>query len=154
MHKVVAVFGKRVGMNILLIDDEPDILRHMKKALQILGHTCDAFEDSRVALNNFNKEKYDVVISDVLMPVLNGFAIAEKIRHIAPAVRILLISGCSDKTLEDMAGRYNPEVCLKKPVDIRTMKLVLDNMARELTVDNRRDCTSPEVKSNEGRGTI
>ena len=120
-------------MNILLIDDEPDILRHMKKALQILGHTCDTFEDSLAAVKHFSEENYDVVISDVLMPAMNGFAVAEKIRHIAPTARILLISGCSQDTIEDLASHYKPEVYMRKPVDVRTMKLVLDNMARELS---------------------
>ena len=123
-------------MKILLIDDEPNILRHMKKALQILGHTCDTFEDSLVALNHFSADKYDVVISDVLMPAMNGFAVAEQVRLIAPAARVLLVSGCSEKTMEDMASHYKPEVCMRKPIDVRIMKLVLDNMERDLAVVN------------------
>ena len=119
-------------MKILLIDDEPDILRHMKKALQNLGHTCDTFEDSLVALTHFSADKYDVVISDVLMPAMNGYAVAKRVRMIAPDARILLVSGCSDETMDDIASHYKPEVCMRKPIDVRTMKLVLDNMARDL----------------------
>ena len=67
-------------MKILLIDDDPDILQHMKKALQILGHTCDFFEDPLAALNQFNGDRYDLVISDVDMPRMDGIKLVASIR--------------------------------------------------------------------------
>ena len=119
-------------MKILLIDDDPDILQHMKKALQILGHTCDFFEDPLAALNQFNGDRYDLVISDVVMPGMNGFSVAAEIRRIAPATRIILSSGHLTDAMEDTSGDYSSVIYMKKPMDVHRLKMVLDNMDRQL----------------------
>ena len=115
-------------MKILLIDDEPDILQHMKKALQILGHNCDAFEDPLAALDRFNGDYYDLVISDVVMPGMNGFSVAAEIRRLAPATTIILSSGHLTEAMENATGEDNSLIYLKKPVDIHRLKTVLDNI--------------------------
>ena len=119
-------------MKILLIDDDPDILQYMKKALQILGHNCDVFEDPLAALNQFNGDRYDLVISDVVMPGMNGFSVAAEIRRIAPATRIILSSGHLTDAMEDTNGDYSSVIYMKKPMDVHRLKMVLDNMDRQL----------------------
>ena len=119
-------------MKILLIDDDPDILQHMKKALQILGHNCDVFEDPLAALNQFSGDRYDLVISDVVMPGMNGFSVAAEIRRIAPATRIILSSGQLTDAMEDTNGDYSSVIYMKKPMDVHRLKMVLDNMDRQL----------------------
>lgn len=121
-----------VDMRILLIDDDPDILQHMKKALQILGHPCDVFEDPLAALNQFNGDHYDLVISDVVMPGMNGFSVAAEIRRIAPATKIILSSGHLTDAMEDTSGDYSSVIYMKKPMDVHRLKMVLDNMDRQL----------------------
>lgn len=115
-------------MKILLIDDEPDILHHMKKALQILGHNCDAFEDPLAALAHFNGDHYDLIISDVVMPGMNGFSVAAEVRRIDPATKIILSSGHLTDAMEDTTGDNTSLIYLKKPVDIHRLKTVLDNI--------------------------
>ena len=119
-------------MKILLIDDDPDILLHMKKAVQILGHSCDVFEDPLDALNHFGGNHYDLVISDVVMPGMNGFSVAAEIRRIAPATRIILSSGQLTDAMEDTNGDYSSVIYMKKPMDVHRLKMVLDNMDRQL----------------------
>lgn len=115
-------------MKILLIDDEPDILQHMKKALQILGHNCDAFEDPVAALDHFNGDHYDLVISDVVMPGMNGFSVAAEIRRLAPETTIILSSGHLTAAMENATCEGNSLIYLKKPVDIHRLKMILDNI--------------------------
>ena len=119
-------------MKILLIDDEPDILLHMKKALERLGHSCETFEDPLVALSHFSGDQYDVVISDVLMPKMNGFSVATEIRRMAPATRLILVSGNLTKAMEVKTGNFSSVVYMKKPIDVHSLKIVLDNLGQEL----------------------
>ncbi len=119
-------------MRILLIDDEPDVLLHMKKALYRLGHSCETFEDPVLALSHFRREHYDVVISDVMMPTMNGFALAAQICRTAPGMEIILVSGNLTQAMEDRTNEYNSVICLNKPIDVHTLKLVLDKMDRQL----------------------
>ena len=115
-------------MKILLIDDEPDILQHMKKALQILGNNCDAFDDPVAALDHFNGDHYDLVISDVIMPEMNGFSVAAEIRRLAPETTIILSSGHLTEAMENATGEDSSLIYLKKPVDVHRLKVVLDNI--------------------------
>ncbi len=117
-----------VNMKILLIDDEPDILLHMTRALQMQGHICDTFSDPVAALSMVGENQYDVVISDVVMPVMNGFAVAAEINLVSPQTRVILVSGHLTQAMEEMAGEGSPVICMKKPIDVRALKMVLDNI--------------------------
>ncbi len=118
-------------MKILVIDDQPDILRHMRKVLQTLGHACDTFENPLVALNHFNKDQYDVVISDIVMPEMNGYAVAAEVRRIAGEARIILVSGQLTEAMENTTGDSDSVVYMGKPVDVHRLKTVLDTMDRQ-----------------------
>jgi DNA-binding NtrC family response regulator len=119
-------------MKVLLIDDEPDILIHMQKALHILGHSCKAFGNPLAALNAFGQDPYDVVISDVEMPEMNGFSVVSEIRRMAPATRLILISGHMSKAAEFATETFHSVVCMTKPIDVQSLKIVLDTIARQL----------------------
>jgi DNA-binding NtrC family response regulator len=119
-------------MKILLIDDEPDILLHMKKALERLGHSCETFEDPLAALSHFSGDQYDVVISDVLMPKMNGFLVATEIQRMSPATRLILVSGNLTKAMEVKTDNISSVVYMKKPIDVHSLKMVLDNLGKQL----------------------
>lgn len=85
-------------MNIMLIDDDPGVLAVTKVLLKGLGHTVVSFRDPRQAVGVLTENHVDLVISDVRMPVLDGFEVA---RLVAEAFgtsppRVLLVSGGDD----------------------------------------------------------
>ena len=155
MHNGLGALESGAFMKILLIDDDPDILQHMKKALQILGHTCDAFEDPLAALNQFNGGRYDLVISDVIMPGMNGFSVASEVRRLAPATTIILSSGHLTEAMENATGEDSSLIYLKKPVDIHRLKTVLDNIRITAGVNKGSDdggpCEEPRSTSFGGK---
>jgi len=115
-------------MKILLIDDEPGILLHMTKALQEQGHTCDKFTDPVAAMIVAGERQYDLVISDVVMPVMNGFAVAEELNMVSPKTRVILVSGYLTQPMQELVREGSPVICMKKPIDVRVLKTVLDQM--------------------------
>src|SRR5437867_6067495 len=76
--------------SILLIDDENDTLVTLKKGLEMKGFEVDAFDASPQALQQFKPYRYDVVITDIHMPILNGFEVCKLIRKQDEKVRIFL----------------------------------------------------------------
>jgi DNA-binding response OmpR family regulator len=58
---------------ILIVDDEPDITSSLKIGLEDNGFAVDTFNDSVLALSNFQADMYDLVLLDVKMPEMNGF---------------------------------------------------------------------------------
>jgi two-component system catabolic regulation response regulator CreB/two-component system response regulator ChvI len=77
---------------ILLVDDDPDHCLTYQMVLQDAGFECVSYIDSTKALQEFKPEYYDLVILDIRMPNLDGFAFCEKIREIDKPVKIVFIT--------------------------------------------------------------
>ncbi len=80
---------------VLIVDDEPDILHAVQDALTTHGYKVFAVSDPTVALSIFNKlsKETALVITDIVMPKLNGKELISRIKAINPDVKILAISG-------------------------------------------------------------
>lgn len=82
---------------ILLVDDEKPLRRAMKRALEFDGHVVLEAADGEQALELFNLVRFDLVITDLLMPGLKGDELAAKIKRTSPAQRIILITATPDR---------------------------------------------------------
>lgn len=78
---------------ILIVDDEPDINLALKIVLEDKGFRVDTFEDPLLALDNFRKEFYDLLIVDIKMQKLNGFELFRKIRSIDNKAKVCFSNG-------------------------------------------------------------
>lgn len=83
---------------ILFVDDEPMILEALKRMLKRYADKWDmAFMDNPVAAKNrFTNTPYDVVVSDLQMPELNGLELAKAIRDVDPNAQIIMLTGTAD----------------------------------------------------------
>jgi CheY-like chemotaxis protein len=93
---------------VLVVDDEPMILRTASAALAGIGLRVVVAEDGHAGWEAFTKFQDEVclVLTDIVMPGVNGLVLAERIREVKPDIKILLMSGYSDKALE-VEGRLN-----------------------------------------------
>jgi GAF domain-containing protein/anti-sigma regulatory factor (Ser/Thr protein kinase) len=78
---------------ILIVDDEVELGNVVQQALQEEGHVAVAFSQSVEALDAFRAEPFDLVITDLGMPVLSGWDLAGAIRQLAADVPIVMITG-------------------------------------------------------------
>ncbi|MFT3706336.1 MAG: ATP-binding protein [Archangium sp.] len=81
---------------VLVVDDEPILLRSLVKVLRSLGYEVLEAANGQAALEVLKKERVDVLLSDVTMPGMSGVELAREVALAHPAVRILLSSGYSD----------------------------------------------------------
>jgi len=65
---------------VLVVEDEPGVRELVSEALSVAGHQALVAHDGLEAINLLQSQKPDVIISDVNMPKLDGFAMVEKIR--------------------------------------------------------------------------
>src|ERR671928_107529 len=108
---------------ILLVDDERDICLSYQIVLQDAGYECISYTDSVQALQEFRPNYYDLVILDIRMPKLDGFALCEKIREFDKVVQIIFITA-GEAYYENFRKQYYPEIgndvninCLQKPIE-------------------------------------
>ncbi|MGI0005253.1 MAG: response regulator [Nitrososphaera sp.] len=122
--------SRELGRRILLIDDEKDILAVMKDGLQKTGFSVKACRDSAEALEDFAPGRYDLVITDIRMPGMNGLDLYQKIKSADPQARVIFLSAYDASSAEmGLARRLDPDaVIIYKPVGMR------DFLARVKTV--------------------
>ena len=82
-----------MAKKILIIDDEKDVRIVLREVLQRAGYEALVAADAREGLDKLADEGIDLVITDVIMPGMDGVATVEKIREGYPDVPIIVISG-------------------------------------------------------------
>ncbi len=122
-------------MNLLVIEDEHKTADTLKKGLEESGYSVDVAYDGLEGLTLTQKNNYQLIISDIVMPVMNGVALCERIRIDKPGIPILLLTALDAKDdvvhgLDSGADDY-----LTKPFDFREL------LARIKVLTRRTDTT-------------
>ncbi|HUF92554.1 MAG TPA: ATP-binding protein, partial [Candidatus Limnocylindria bacterium] len=112
------------ALRILAVEDEPEVLDVVRAMLAVAGHTVYTAASGREALELFQRETVDVVITDLGMPGMTGLALAAEIKKLRP-LPVILLTGWADELDESQAP--NVDVILAKPF---TRERLLDGLAR------------------------
>lgn len=104
------------NLPVLVVDDEVSLAELTSEILKFTGYKVTTAYDANQALNLLKENDYSVLISDVIMPGMNGFELGEKVRKEYPNIKLILVSGYNDKfnTTEDM--KTYCDQFLEKPV--------------------------------------
>jgi nitrogen-specific signal transduction histidine kinase/BarA-like signal transduction histidine kinase len=113
-HGPVSVAGRRV----MLVDDEPAICAASKKYLERLGFRVETFVDPQEALAAYRAAPgdYEVVVTDLSMPGMNGVALAQEMLTISKSARVLLVSGYGGEWSVEQLRALGIEDLLIKPL--------------------------------------
>jgi DNA-binding response OmpR family regulator len=109
---------------LLIVDDEAEIAATLRRSLMRYGYRVEAFASSQSALRSFEAgpDRFDAVITDVVMPELNGVDLAKHLRAARPALPIIFLTGFAPQ-FEVIDG---PEPAIvAKPVDPKTLAQLL-----------------------------
>ena len=112
-------------MKILILDDKASVNKSLKKAIEPSGHKCTSFQDPILGIESFKKEVYDLVITDLKMPGMNGIEVLEMVKKISPATPVIIFSGYAN--VEDTVNALNKGACafFRKPFDVTELLSVL-----------------------------
>ena len=116
--------------NILVIDDEQHIRDSLGFMLQRMGYEVRKEGDSTKVLDILMKERYDIVISDVTMPKLDGRELTRLLKEKYPDIYVILISGFSNEDDENDNGSNGsrPFFYLTKPFSMKDLIECLDQI--------------------------
>jgi len=106
---------------VLVVDDEPALVNLASEILRNKGYTVFTASSGNEALTILGNESVDVMLSDVVMPEMDGYQLAQIVQQQYPAVKIQLASGFSDNRHKDTISHSLHENLLQKPYDSRTL---------------------------------
>jgi CheY-like chemotaxis protein len=120
------------GERVLLVDDEAPLLAVTAEVLSRLGYEAVSFDDSHLALAAFEAEpaRFDVVVTDEVMPGLTGTGLARALRRHRADLPIVLVSGYSGPILTQDALAAGVSELLTKPLQSRDIATTLARVLR------------------------
>ncbi|HEU4439054.1 MAG TPA: GAF domain-containing protein [Methylomirabilota bacterium] len=124
---VAPVVGAEPQGRILVVDDEPDAREMLADVLLSRGHYVTLAGGGREALQRFERGDYDLVITDLGMPEVNGWEVARAIKAMRASMPVLLLTGWADAVDAD-AGRV--DAVIKKPFDVTKLAAAVSEALR------------------------
>ena len=113
--------------NILVIDDENSIRRSLKEILEFENHTVDEAEDGEAGYNMAIKNNYDVILSDIKMPKLDGLELLQKLNESTILSSIIMMSGHGSIETAVSALKSGAYDYLAKPIDLNRLLVTVRN---------------------------
>ena len=114
-------------IRILLAEDDRVMREYLTRALERSGYAVSAVDRGTEAIPLLEAERFDLLLTDIVMPEMDGIELAQHVASIAPETRVMFITGFAAVTLR--AGRLAPEAkVLSKPFHLRDLVLEVDRM--------------------------
>ena len=112
---------------ILVVDDEAAIRELISEVLNIAGFQVTTSADGLDALNQIRRNKFDLILLDVNLPKVDGFAILEKVRENAATQPIIMLSARTDKDDVTHGLRLGADDYVRKPFSVEELVLRVEN---------------------------
>ncbi|MFC1564004.1 response regulator [candidate division KSB1 bacterium] len=110
-------------VKLLIVDDDKEVLASFNRALAVDGYEITAVDNGPEALELIRKNKYDVVLTDIIMPEINGVKILEEVNRISRDTKVILITGYGSIDTSVEALRKNASDYIVKPCDKEELRI-------------------------------
>lgn len=124
---------------VLIVDDEEDIRDLIVDQIQSAGFKAVTAANGSEALAKLRDNSCFLVLSDYLMPVMNGLDLAKRIRETSPFMPIVLISGFGDKTLVTQAIKVGVTDFIDKPLSMIDLESLVNKFADARRMELERE---------------
>jgi CheY-like chemotaxis protein len=103
---------------VLIVDDNPDILTLLRTNLRAAGFDTVEAANGRVALQKIDLEKPDLILLDIMMPVLDGWGVLDRLKHREDLPPIIVISAADSPSNIDRAQQLGVTAYVTKPFNL------------------------------------
>jgi two-component system cell cycle response regulator CpdR len=114
-------------IRILLAEDDASMREYLARALERTGYGVVAVADGLAAVAELERTRFDLLLTDIVMPEMDGIELAQRASALHPAMRVMFITGFAAVTLQN--GAMPPEAkVLSKPFHLRDLVIEVDRM--------------------------
>jgi len=114
--------------SVIVVDDNKELADLISEILNSSGYQAETANSAFEALSKFKRHVYDVMITDIIMPGLNGYELSSQINQKYPSVKIIITSGYDDKEIPDKPNNGQYVMRLQKPVSRNTLLDCIDHL--------------------------
>ncbi len=127
-------------MRILLADDDASLRRVLQFKLKKEGHDITAVEDGEAALNQLRSDRWDLLLSDIKMPVVDGVELLELAKRLQPGLKVILITAHATVSQAVQAVKLGAFDYITKPFEDDELTTAINRAGtfRELEKENKK----------------
>jgi len=108
---------------VLVVDDEESVRLFVERVIRDAGYRTEVAADGPEALEIAARlESLDLLVTDVMMPQMTGDELARRLRQSEPALKILYLTGYSDRLFKDKVTLWEDEAFLDKPCTVKGLQ--------------------------------
>jgi two-component system, cell cycle sensor histidine kinase and response regulator CckA len=108
------------NISVLIVDDEEPVRKFVERVLQGAGYKTALAGDGPEAIEAASKiDHIDILVTDVMMPQMQGDELARRLRQSEPALKVLYLTGYSDRLFKDKITLWEDEAFLDKPCSVK-----------------------------------
>ncbi len=131
--------GGQAQLNVLVVDDDPDVRQALTDFLQRDGHCANTVENAAQAIETLRGGSYHVCITDLMMPGQTGLELLTQIRNIDDDVAVIILTGFPTLDTAAESIRHGVSAYLKKPFCIIEFRAALERIAKKKGLVLRRE---------------
>ena len=114
--------------SILLAEDDESLRRFLSAALERAGHVVTSCGDGAEAFDRLRVVSFDLLLSDIVMPGLDGIELAKRAAELYPSLKIMFITGFAAVALHPASEAPKQAKILSKPFHLRDIVLEVERM--------------------------
>ena len=130
-----------MARKILIVDDEPLIVKGLKYSLEQDGYETDSAADGEEALAKFFAGRYDLVLLDVMLPKLDGIEVCLRVRE-KSSVPIIMLTAKGEDMDKILGLEYGADDYMTKPFNILEVKARIKTIFRRTTMTQKESTQS------------
>jgi two-component system cell cycle response regulator CpdR len=109
------------NLKILLAEDDNDMRRFLAKALQNAGYEVASFDNGLSAYNRLREEPYELLVTDIVMPEMDGIELARRATELDPDIKVMFITGFAAVALNPDNNAPRQAKILSKPFHLKEL---------------------------------
>lgn len=136
-------------LKILLVEDDKDLNEITANYLRSAGHSVITAFNGLDALNIVVEDKFDLILSDIMMPLCDGFTLAKEVREFDTEIPIIFMSARDDKFSKQIGYNAGIDDYITKPFDLDELILKINALSRRLKIGLKKDLVVGNLRMNE-----
>jgi two-component system cell cycle response regulator CpdR len=117
-----------VSQKILLAEDDNDMRRFLVRALTKAGYEVISFDNGKSAYDRLREEPFELLLTDIVMPEMDGIELARKATEIDPALKVMFITGFAAVALNPDNNAPKDAKILSKPFHLKDLENEVERM--------------------------